>query len=212
VRYHDRHFGTARAQDLRRPATRPRAVEPGELGRVLRAAAAGSESAWVWLLERFSARIRSVARSHRLASDDVDDVTQLTWLRLLEHAGSVRDPDHLAAWLSTVARREALRLAMAGCREELTGDQVVADQPVDTRPEERLLAAERTAALAEALDELPERHARLMRRLFEESQPSYSDIAASLDIPVGSIGPIRARSLKRLERSVALKSMVEAAG
>ena len=48
----------------------------------LKAAASGDASAWSALRERYAARVRSVARRHRLASHDVEDVLQTTWLRL----------------------------------------------------------------------------------------------------------------------------------
>jgi RNA polymerase sigma factor (sigma-70 family) len=209
MHYHDRQFGTARAQQLRRGAARRRgAPEPGEIGSVLQAALDGSEPAWAWLLERFSARIRSIARSYRLASEDVDDIIQITWLRLLEYAGNVREPDHLGAWLSTTAKRESLRVASRSRRVQPTGDGF-ADEPLGPGPEVHVLAAERKALVAEALTGLPERHARLIRRLFAESNPSYSEIAEALEIPMGSIGPIRGRALARLRRNLALRSLAE---
>ena len=47
---------------------------------------------------------------------------------------------------------------------------------------------------------LPERCRTLIRALMADPAPSYEDIAAAFDIPIGSIGPTRARCLEQLKR------------
>ncbi len=72
-------------------------------------------------------------------------------------------------------------------------------------PEAAVLAAEENAAHAErvrrmweAFQELPDRCRRLLRVLSGSPPPSYAEIAVALEMPVGSIGPTRARCLGRL--------------
>src|SRR5215213_4871672 len=97
-----------------------------DLERVVRAATVGDASAWSALVERFAARVRSVARRHRLATQDVEDVEQTTWLRLVEQIDRVREPSAVGAWLETTARRESLRLIRAGRLEELVDEEPLA--------------------------------------------------------------------------------------
>src|SRR5438552_2468685 len=75
------------------------------------AAAAGDPHAWDALVERYTALLWSITRSHRLAAADAADVVQTTWLRLVEHLDRISDPERLPGWLATTARREAQRVA-----------------------------------------------------------------------------------------------------
>lgn len=182
------------------------APSPPELERLVLNAASPDNDAWTRLVERFGPRIRSVARYEGLSSRDVEDVVQTTWLELLKYIGSVRDPSKLGAWLYTTARRESRRVAIAGRRakpvdeEFLVNAQPSADFTGSASPEAggRLEAEHRSAALTRALETLPERQRKLMHMLMLDPAPSYAAISAELDIPVGSIGPTRARCLERL--------------
>ena len=60
--------------------------------------------------------------------------------------------------------------------------------------------SERDQQLRQALALLPERSQRLLR--IAASGASYEEIAAALDMPIGSIGPTRARCLERLRRNL----------
>src|SRR4051794_34157424 len=106
---HDREFLSGLQAERQTAAARRRlAAEAGELDRAVRAATAGDRVAWKAIVSRFSARVRNVARRHRLGSSDVDDVMQTTWLRLLQPIGQLREPAAVGAWLETTARRECL--------------------------------------------------------------------------------------------------------
>ena len=63
-----------------------------------------------------------------------------------------------------------------------------------------MLATERTAALWRAVEALPERCRMLIRVLMADPPPSYEDVAEAFDMPIGSIGPTRARCLEQLKR------------
>jgi RNA polymerase sigma factor (sigma-70 family) len=168
------------------------------LAEVVAAAATGDEHAWALLRDRYAMRVRTVARLHRLAPHDVDDVAQTTWLRLVENIGKLREANAVGAWLETTARRESLALLRRHKRESPTDDAFLADQPSEPVAERRLVAAEQRIALSASLQQLPWRQRRLLVAMLAEPAPSYAEIAASLEIPIGSIGPTRARSLARL--------------
>jgi RNA polymerase sigma factor (sigma-70 family) len=211
--HHHPHYVAGEAAARRGDAMRRVvAADPGELERAVAAAAAGSEPAWHWLQQRFTARIRRVARSHRLGPEDVQDVTQTTWLRLFEHIGRLRDAQGVGAWLATTARRESLRVLASRSRDVLGdaaehGLEPVAPTPA---PDQHCHAAELQATVARACERLPERHRVLMHSLLAEDEPSYDEIAARLRMPRGSIGPIRGRCLARLRRDPALRALYEA--
>jgi RNA polymerase sigma factor (sigma-70 family) len=160
------------------------------------------------LVTQFSARIRAVARLHRLAAHDVEDVMQTTWVRLLENGGSIRNAKAVGAWLETTARRESLRVLRKAGRELPTDRQLLEDEPAAPVDERRLAAVERRAAIAAALSELTGRQRDVLAILLVDPAPSYAEISRSLGMPVGSIGPTRARILERLRTSPHLTAVI----
>jgi RNA polymerase sigma factor (sigma-70 family) len=183
--------------ERRSEAERRRAVRAAESERLVRAAARDT-TAWNALIERFAKLVRGVARAHRLAPHHADDVEQNTWLKLFEHLDRLRDPANVGAWLHTTATRESLRLIRDAARERPTDVDVLTDRQDASAPEGRLADIDRRAALSEALAGLSERDRALLQMLFADDEPSYAEISVALDMPVGSIGPTRARVLERL--------------
>ena len=178
-----------------------------EMADLLERAAAGDQSAWVRIVDRYAPLVWSVARSFRLSSADAADVHQATWLRLVEQLESIRDPERLGAWLATTARREALALLRRASRDLPTGDMHLLEPRLensdpDLSPDSQLLRRERDEDLWEAIGKLPGNCRNLLRLLLIDPPPSYAEVSAALDIPVGSIGPTRARCLEHLRRSV----------
>lgn len=170
---------------------------------LVKEAADGDEQAWVVLVDRFSGLVWSVTRSYRLSRDDAAEVFQMTWLRLVEHLGDIREPDRVGGWLSTTARRlclVAIRKAGRDVPMEFEDYQVVsADQTVEL--DAALDAHHDRTALGRAFDDLPEPWRALLRVLAADPAPTYAEVAATLDMPIGSIGPTRARCIERLRRS-----------
>ena len=167
-----------------------------DVGQLVRAAAAGDQAAWDRLVERFNGLVWSVVRAHRLGGSDASDVVQTTWLRLVEHLGRLQDPERVGAWLATTARRECLRTLRHSAR------MVVSEEPPEqvTEPQmdAALLVEERDRALWQAFGGLSERCQGLLRLLVADPPPSYDEVSAALDMPIGSIGPTRQRCLDRL--------------
>ena len=185
-----------------------------ETAELVRAAGTGDQRSWDALVERFSGLLWAVARAHRLREADAADVVQTTWLNLVQHLGSIREPQHVGAWLATTARRECLRALNRDQRLVLTDDEagLQAREPPPATPEEDVLAAERLALLRAALEELPPRCQQLLRVLTADPPPSYEQVSAALGMPVGSIGPTRARCLDRLRHAARLAGIVPTTG
>ncbi|UUZ61412.1 sigma-70 family RNA polymerase sigma factor [Nocardioides sp. B-3] len=72
---------------------------------------------------------------------------------------------------------------------------------------EELMATERHSALVDALLELPDDRRALLLLLTEDPAPSYAEISRRTGIPVGSIGPTRARAIDQLRKSRALRHL-----
>ena len=200
---------------LRLPAERPvagAAVADDDAGELVRAAAGGDKDAWRALVQRFSGLVWSITRAYHLSRADAADVSQTTWLRLAEHIGAIENPDRVGAWLATAARRECLQNIRANARAVPTDDMTRLDHPTgeDNPTEAEVLRAEtereqglRAQAVWKAVAQLPLRCRQLLRILMASPPPSYAEVAAALDLPVGSIGPTRARCLQRLRQELA---------
>ena len=167
---------------------------------LVRRAAAGDQRAWDELIDEFAGLVWGIARAFRLNDADAADVSQTTWLRLVENLDRLQDPSRVGAWLATTARRQCIAHVHDAARVIPRSDDL--PEPVSGAPEPgtALLNGERDQALWTALERLPERDRRLLRMLMADPTPSYTEISAALDMPIGSIGPTRARALERLRR------------
>ena len=180
---------------------------------LLARARAGDRAAWDVLVTRYTNLVWSVTRAHRLGTADAADVVQTTWLRLIENMDRIHDPERLPGWLTTTAARECLRTIRRAKRVTLGAEDSVLDlEDVDAAPlDAALLVEERDASLWRCFTQLPERCQRLLRVLMAEDRPGYAEVAAALDIPIGSIGPTRGRCLDRL-REIAREAGLGLAG
>jgi RNA polymerase sigma factor (sigma-70 family) len=161
----------------------------------------GSDASWNELVARFGSLIWTVARSFGLSAADAAEVSQTTWLRLAEHLFRIDEPDRVGAWLVTTARRECLRQRRLQARYELVDD---APEPSTSHldVDDRLLRSERDRVLWHCIAQLPDRSRTLLLMVLAEPPLSYSEIAQALDMPIGSIGPTRARLLAALRQHV----------
>jgi RNA polymerase sigma factor (sigma-70 family) len=169
-----------------------------DLADVVPRAAAGDEHAWGELVSRLEPLLRRIARRYRLPASDADDVVQATWLTLLDHIGDLRDPARLPGWLATTARRKCIHKLRGPQRERLIGEIDVPGQ--EDSPEQILISAERRETLTRAVATLPERQRVLVNLLLQEPALAYTQIAARLQMPVGSIGPTWGRCATKLRQ------------
>jgi RNA polymerase sigma factor (sigma-70 family) len=171
----------------------------------------GEKAAWDELVERYAPLVWTICRRFRLAPEDVDDIGQSVWLRLVEHLAGLREPAALPGWIATTTQRECLHLMRIARRTEpvdpLESEQDVADDAVPV--DDEVLMHERREAVRAAFGQLPPRCRLLLSMLTQDPPAPYSEISRSLHMPVGSIGPNRARCLDRLRRTPALAALLE---
>jgi RNA polymerase sigma factor (sigma-70 family) len=170
---------------------------------LLDAARLGDQAAWDVLVADYNNLVWSIARGYRLATADAYDAVQMTWLRLVENLNRIKDPERLAGWLATTARRECLQLLRKSGRERPASDDVLLDIPDPAAPvDAALLLDERDGALWRAFRLIGERCQRLLRVLMASPPPSYQEVSAALDMAIGTIGPARQRCLEQLRRRI----------
>ena len=167
---------------------------------LLLAARSGDRSAGDELIVRYAGLVNATVARFRLQESDRADVVQSTWLRLLVHSATIRDPEKIAGWLTTTAKREALAVIRRSRQEtasESAGDGVAASHP---SPEDVVILAETRAAVRAAVDGLGGRRRLLVDALFYDAAQTYEDASHHAGMPVGSIGPTRGRILRELHR------------
>jgi RNA polymerase sigma factor (sigma-70 family) len=159
----------------------------------------GPRVVWDDILDRYGKLVFATVRSFRLQEADALDAVQMTWLRLAENVHRVQFPERLGGWLVTTARRECLRiLRQVKLGQNLTSvvPETVSDPSAG--PEQRAINTHTTRTLRTFIDELSPRRRTLIRMLFTDNPRSYTTIARITEIPLGGIGPTRARALRQL--------------
>jgi RNA polymerase sigma factor (sigma-70 family) len=189
--------------------TRSRMIdEQSTVTSLVAAARDGDAEAWNALVDEFLPLVHGVVRRFRLSAADAADVNQTVWLRLVEHLDGLREPRALPGWLATTAHREAMRAATLARRTTSVDPQGPAldHVPSDDDVSAALLRDELRRAVRRGLAELPAQRRQLLEMLMGDPPASYDEISSALRIPVGSIGPTRARALRQLRDTRAMRA------
>lgn len=159
----------------------------------------GDKSALDELVRTLTPVLWQMVRAYGLGRDSADDVVQTTWLTLVRSGTSIRDDRAVLRWLTVTARREAWRVAQATRRTAASDDDVLeAVLPSSDSAESTALLDDEQRRLWRLVRAMSERCQRLLRVVAFSDRPDYAGIADSLQMPVGSIGPTRARCLTKL--------------
>jgi RNA polymerase sigma factor (sigma-70 family) len=164
---------------------------------VLTALSCGDAAAWEETVRRFEGLLRSSARAVLRNDADIDEAVQRTWVLLFRHADRIHDAACLPGWLSTTARREALAVLRSQQRAVPTEDVGERISPVEADLAAELMRAELSRALDAAVETLPATQRRLVRAMLREEQ-TYDTLSRELEIPRGSLGPLRGRAVRAL--------------
>jgi RNA polymerase sigma factor (sigma-70 family) len=180
----------------------------------------GRQAAWSTLVRRFQRLIYTIPRRARLPDQAAADVFQNTFSHLFEHIDRLQQPARVRAWLVTTARRETLKqLRISGVEVEapsaIAGRRLDDDAPADDMdavdiahwagaPGADLGDEERWHEVRTAVDRLEARCRQLIELLFlSDPEVPYAEIGSRLGMPLGSIGPTRARCLAQLRKLLA---------
>jgi RNA polymerase sigma factor (sigma-70 family) len=165
----------------------------------------GDESAWETIVYKYQNLLYSIPLRAGLHRDSASDVLQEVFTTLFQKIESLEKPEFLRAWLVTTTQHKTIHFIHREARgkpksidelESTTGFEVV--DPA-LAPDEALIQLEEEKQIEDALAAVEERCRRLLTLLYlNQHQMPYAEIARMLDIPVGSIGPTRARCLEKL--------------
>jgi RNA polymerase sigma factor (sigma-70 family) len=164
----------------------------------------GDPQAWRTLVQNYHAVLLHIGQQCGLSPDDAADVAQTTWTVCVEKLNQLADDTAFLGWMMTICRREAYRVAAQARRCE--------PHDLDTYPFAALHRAhgagedvasevsrrDELARLSSAIDDLPPRQRTVLRALARHDDADYATTARNLGVPIGSLGPTRARAVKRL--------------
>jgi RNA polymerase sigma-70 factor (ECF subfamily) len=171
--------------------------------------AAGDAAAFRALVGRHSAMVHALAW-RMLGAADAEDVVQESFTRLWVNAkGWAPAGGGLGGWL----RRVATNLCLDRLRKPRTvSDELLADH-VDEAPlaDIGLDAAQRQAAVADAVRALPERQRAAIVLTYYEGVPN-AEAAAILGLGVKAVESLLVRARQALTRSLASQGLIEQGG
>jgi RNA polymerase sigma factor (sigma-70 family) len=179
-------------------------MEPSDEA-LLTACRRGDASAWEILSGRYRGLIYNVGRQVGLDREQAADVCQNVFAILARKLDRIEQPAQIGAWLVTTARHESWKLRQRERRSGMTVsyDEDEANAPTADAflPDERLLRLEEQHTVRTGVGSLDERCRTLLTLLFYRRDPApYAEVAATLGVPEGSIGPLRGRCLRKLRR------------
>ncbi len=169
----------------------------------------GEAAAWAALVRRYQRLMYAIVRRAGMDEHSAADVFQTVFARLVDHVPRLREPQHLQAWLVTTAKRECLALRSRAARHvplpeawDPEGDAAPPFELADDGPNAEALLdnLQQQHRMRLALERLDERCRNLLTMLFvdEDEAVAYVEVSRRLGLPVGSIGPTRARCLAKL--------------
>ncbi len=138
--------------------------------------------------------IRGILRNEDAAADVLQEVLVIICRKL----GTVRELQWVRAWAYRVATREAVRALGRERRARTDPLEDWPDLPAPA-PEEPVVEAELLAELARRLDALPPA-AQIVLRLRYLQELTQQEIAAALEIPIGTVKSRIAYGLAALRR------------
>jgi RNA polymerase sigma factor (sigma-70 family) len=162
----------------------------------------GSEEAWSALIDKYKNLIFSIPIKRGFSPEDAADIFQAVCLKLVSELPRLREPRALPAWLIQTTLHTCFRWmdkSLPYAEMKLREETLPHDSPMAS--EELLVELEREQMVRNAVAALSTDCKRLVDLLFYQMPPpSYDDLAASLEISKGSIGPTRRRCLEKLRR------------
>ena len=188
---------------------------------LIEAARESDEEAWEQIVGRYQSLINAIGRRHQLAPHDVHDLSQYVWMQLLDHIDKLREPRALRGWISATTTHRCYEILRNQKRSvsvdplvisrfelvDTTGRKTNGEGPLAV--DDDLLRAEERRAIRQGLAELTESQQELLRLLVADPPVPYCEISRRMQLPIGSIGPTRARLLKKLKGSIAVRPLIE---
>lgn len=173
--------------------------------RLARLAGQGDQEAFARLVERYTGLVYSLAIQRVGNHHDAEDLTQTVFWKVWKALPSFREEAAFSTWLYRMTANTVTDFLRRRGRREAPLSLDDPDLPQTAHPgptpTEQVQDTERREALYRAIDSLPEQ-ARTILLLRELQGLSYEEIAAALDLPLGTVRSRLARARSALAKTL----------
>ena len=152
-------------------------------------------------MERYGSYVKTVIYNvlrNQATREDLEELSSDVFYSLWEHAGTI-SRGKVKAWLGAVARNRA-KSFLRSLHQTLPMDEDVLELP-DASPENQTLEKDLRRRLLDAVRSMPPVDKEIFLRYYYEYQ-TMEQIAASMDIPVGTIKSRLSRGRRRLKQVI----------
>ena len=152
-------------------------------------------------MDRYGSYVKTVIYNvlrNQGTREDLEELSSDVFYSLWEHAGTI-SRGKVKAWLGAVARNRA-KSFLRSLHQTLPMDEDVLELP-DASPENQTLEKDLRRRLLDAVRSMPPVDKEIFLRFYYEYQ-TMEQIAASMDIPVGTIKSRLSRGRRRLKQVI----------
>lgn len=164
----------------------------------------GSDSAWQDLVDRYQKLVYAVILKYRPDPEAASDLFQAVWLDVYNDLPTLRDRDAVKPWMMAIVRNKCFHWKRKQGRiQEHEVNSGETDHLEDRADDEADFLDDlmRDQLIREAVTGLGERCREMVHLLFFAEPPlPYKDVAERLGLATGSIGFIRGRCLRKLQK------------
>ena len=187
-------------------------AEPVERA-LVRQAVRGDRAAFARLVDLHQRPVHGLCLRLLQEREEARDAAQETFVRAWAALGTYDPASPFLPWLLRIARNHAIDLVRrrlpAARRVELDAPRAPGGEPSPELPDaaaapadEQLVAAQRASGVEAAVAALPARYREVIQ-LFHVEHLSYKEIAATLEVPIGSVMTWLHRARARLRAQMA---------
>ncbi len=179
----------------------------------------GDRNAFTLLQNKYKKLISNLIRKMVKDEDDIDDLTQETFIKAYNALDTFQFGFAFSAWIYRIASNNCIDFLRKKRFQTVSLSQPVFDEDDDqyiqiedtsARPDTEFLNKEKRDIINHAIDKLPENYREIIK-LRHEFEMDYIDIAKKLDIPIGTVKAhlFRARKILLAELKGKKKFLME---
>ena len=155
----------------------------------------GDRNAFTILQNKYKKLISNLIRKMIKDEDDIDDLTQETFIKAYNALDSFRFGFAFSAWLYRIASNNCIDFLRKKRFQTISlnkpifdkeDDQYIQIEDTTARPDIEYLNKEKREIINEAIEKLPENYREIIK-LRHEFEMEYTDIANELKIPIGTV-------------------------
>lgn len=149
-------------------------------------AKAGDPVAFEHLFGRHRSAIHHLFVLRTGSEQTADDLLQETFIKVYLHLRRYNPTYTFGQWLYTIARNTLIDFARKRQEDLSLDDRFIAPASTQPTPEERIIRDQQQEQLTSLMERLPVRYRELITLRFVDEY-SYEEIAARLDVPLGTV-------------------------